>query len=234
MTRIGTVESLWRYPVKSMRGEELAESFAGFGGIQGDRLFAFRSSANPETFPYFTGRDQREMLQYRPLLRGDDVRVATPTGETLGIDDPALLTVLRARVDPKHQLTLLRSERALADAYPISLFSVQTAAQLSRETGHTWDKRRFRANIYLDLPSSAGFMENELVGHSIRLGADLVVAVAQKDARCMMITLDPDTAVKSPALLKQVGQAHGGTAGVYGNVITEGVVRKGDRVELLD
>ena len=30
MAVIGKVESLWRYPVKSMRGEELHEAFVGF------------------------------------------------------------------------------------------------------------------------------------------------------------------------------------------------------------
>ena len=59
MTTIGTVESLWRYPVKSMRGEELNEIFAGYAGVYGDRLFAFESSANRRGFPFFTGRDQR-------------------------------------------------------------------------------------------------------------------------------------------------------------------------------
>ena len=66
MKIIGRVESLWRYPVKSMRGEELAEAFAGFAGVYGDRLFAFRSSASPKGFPYLTAREQHELLRYRP------------------------------------------------------------------------------------------------------------------------------------------------------------------------
>ena len=69
MSIIGTVESLWRYPVKSMRGEELDEMFAGYAGVYGDRLFAFKSSASPKGFPYLTGREQREMLRYRPRFR---------------------------------------------------------------------------------------------------------------------------------------------------------------------
>jgi uncharacterized protein YcbX len=69
MSIIGTVESLWRYPVKSMRGEELEEMFVGYGGVYGDRLFAFQSSANPAGFPFFTGRDQRQMIRYRARFR---------------------------------------------------------------------------------------------------------------------------------------------------------------------
>jgi len=42
MSIIGRVDSLWRYPVKSMRGEELDEAFAGYPGIYGDRVFAFK------------------------------------------------------------------------------------------------------------------------------------------------------------------------------------------------
>ena len=36
MSMVGTVDSLWRYPVKSMRGEELEEAFVGFSGVYGD------------------------------------------------------------------------------------------------------------------------------------------------------------------------------------------------------
>ena len=72
MSTIGTVHSVWRYPVKSMRGEELNEAFVGFSGIYGDRLFAFRSAASPRGFPYLTGREQHEMLRYRPRFRSPE------------------------------------------------------------------------------------------------------------------------------------------------------------------
>src|SRR6202011_2053363 len=81
MSIVGTVESLWRYPVKSMRGEELDEMFAGFSGVYGDRLFAFRSSASPAGFPYLTGREQCEMLRYRPRFRQPD-KAARPINLT--------------------------------------------------------------------------------------------------------------------------------------------------------
>jgi uncharacterized protein len=77
MSVVGTVESLWRYPVKSMRGEESDELFAGFAGVYGDRLFAFESSASSKGFPFFTGRDQRQMIRYRPRFR-DPKKAAQP------------------------------------------------------------------------------------------------------------------------------------------------------------
>jgi MOSC domain-containing protein len=263
MSIIGTVESLWRYPVKSMRGEELDELFAGYAGVYGDRLFAFESSASPKGFPFFTGRDQRQMVRYRPRFRDPDkaarpinqveaqtlspslnpisanpaelmVDVETPDGKTFAIDDPALVETLRAGLEDKHQLTLLRSDRAMTDCRPLSILAVQTARKLGQETGVDVDKRRFRANVYVDLTSSEGFAEDQFVGRSLRIGPKVTVAVLQRDARCMMIVLDPDTAEKTPAILKQVAQAHEGMAGVYGAVLVEGTFRKGDPVELLD
>src|SRR5437899_13053065 len=72
MSIIGKVDSLWRYPVKSMRGQELDEAFAGFSGVYGDRFFAFKSSPSPRGFPYLTAREQRRLLQYRPHFRNPD------------------------------------------------------------------------------------------------------------------------------------------------------------------
>jgi uncharacterized protein len=260
MSIVGKVESLWRYPVKSMRGEELDEAFASFSGIYGDRLFAFESSASPKGFPYLTAREQQRLLRYRPRFRHPDkaarpinlteaesmganpvwadpselmVDVETPDGRTLAIDDSALIDMLRTDIDQKHQLTLIRSERAMTDCRPVSIFSLQSARQLGEETGILIDKRRFRANVYVDLTSAQGFSENEFVGKSLRIGPKAVVTVLERDARCVMITLDPDTAEKTPAILKKVAQAHEGMAGVYGAFIVEGMLHKGDQVEVL-
>ena len=261
MSVIGKVDSLWRYPVKSMRGEELDEAFAGFPGIYGDRVFAFRSSANHKGFPYLTARDQRKLLQYRPRFRYPDkaarpinlveaenknanplsadlaelvVDVETPDGETLAIGDPALIEMLRADIDQKHEVTLMQSQRAMTDCRPVSIFSLQSAQQLAEETGTPVDKRRFRANVYVNLASSKGFAENELVGRSLRIGPKVVIMILERDARCVVITLDPDTGEQAPAILKKVAQAHDGMAGVYGAVLAEGMLHKGDSVEVLD
>src|SRR5947199_2147553 len=226
MSIVGKVESLWRYPVKRMRGEELEETFAGYPGVYGDRVFAFKSSASPAGFPYFTAREQRRLLQYRPRFRYPDkaarpvnlteadslgagplsadiselmVDIETPDGKTLAIDDPALIDILRSEIDEKHQLTLMRSHRAMTDCRPVSIFSMQSARQLSEETETPIDKRRFRANVYVDLTSPQGFAENEFVGKSLRIGPKVVVTVLERDARCVMITLDPDTGEKEPA-----------------------------------
>lgn len=161
------------------------------------------------------------------------VDVQLPTGESLAIDDPALLRALRDGVRGAPELTLIRSDRALTDCRPLSLISRQTAQQLGAEIGVPVDARRFRANIYLDLNDASGFAEDELVGRSLRLGATAVVSVLRRDGRCAMITLDPKTGESNPAVLKRVTQAHEGMAGVYAAVLVEGIVCHGDAVEVL-
>lgn len=259
---VGKVESLWRYPVKSMRGEELKEAFVGFSGVYGDRLYAFRSSASPKGFPYLTGREEDEMLLYRPAYRYPErmarptnlaeaeaiapgltpvyadsadlmVDVQTPAGEMLRIDDPRLISMLRGGIRDVHELTLVRSDRAMTDCRPISLFSMQTVRQLGRELGVDVDKRRFRANVYIELESEMGFGEDEFVGRALRIGAKTTIAVIERDPRCKMITLDPDTGQANPDIMRQLARTRDGKAGVYAAVLVEGTIRSGDAIALL-
>ncbi len=263
MKVVGRIESLWRYPVKSMRGEELREAFVGFAGVYGDRLYAFRSSAAPKGFPYLTAREQEEMLLYRPAFRHPEqmakppnlaeaeamapgvtpiypsagdlmVDVQTPSGELLAMDDARLISRLREGIRSRHELTLLRSDRAMTDCRPISLFSLQTARQLSEELGTDVDKRRFRANVYVDLESESACGEDGFVGRTLRIGAKTVIAVIDRDPRCKMITLNPDTAEPNPEIMRQVARVHDGRAGVYAAVLVEGSIRQGDEISLLN
>jgi uncharacterized protein YcbX len=263
MSTVATVASLWRYPVKSMRGEELPEAFLGFSGVYGDRVFAFRSSAGPKGFPYLTAREQRMLLQCRPRFRDAGkaarpvnlaeaqsmgpgvnpvfadpaemmVDVQAPNSRTYAVDDPALIGLVRGGVAGAPELRLVRSERAFTDCRPVSLISAQSVRRLGEEIGTTVDQRRFRANIYLDFSPPDGDLENGLVGRSLRLGSQVVISVLERDPRCVMITLDPDTSESNPAILRQVAKAHGGMAGVYAAVLVEGMVRSGDPVQLLD
>ena len=263
MTVIAKVESLWRYPVKSMRGEELEEAFLGFSGVYGDRLYAFTHASNPKGFPWLSGRELAEMLLYRPRFRQPEmaamplnlaqaeavdpgatpvygtsadfaVDVETPSGEVLAIDDPALIERLAKGLGGAEQVTLRRSDRAMTDCRPISLFSIQTAQQLGDEIGMTLDKRRFRANIYLDLADADGFAENNYVGKRLRIGGKAVISILERDPRCKMITLDPDSGEENRAVLAKVVRGHDKTAGVYGAVLVEGMVRRNDEVEVLN
>jgi uncharacterized protein len=260
---VGRVESVWRYPVKSMRGEDLARAFVGFAGVYGDRLYAFRSSAAPAGFPYLTAREQQQMLQCRVRFRhaermtappnlaaaealapgvtplyGDAadaiVDVITPSGELFAVDDPRVIDSLCEGQREGLRLSLIRSERALTDCRPISIISRQTTRQLSDEVGVPLDPRRFRANIYVDLEAAPGFAENDWVGRRLRIGGKTEVAVLERDPRCKMITLDPETGEPNPDVMRCVAKQHDGTAGVYAAVLVEGTIRPGDRIALVD
>ena len=122
----------------------------------------------------------------------------------------------------------------MTDCRPLSLFSVQTAGQLEEELVFPVDQRCFRANLYVDFASDRGFEEDELVGRSLRIGSKAVISILERDQRCKIITLDPETGESSPEILRKVAQAHEGMAGVYAAVLVEGTVLKGDTVELLN
>jgi uncharacterized protein YcbX len=262
MTVVGKVGSLWRYPVKSMRGEEITQSYLGFSGVYGDRLYAFHDKSAPEGFPFLTGREQEQMLLYQPRFRHPEhaarppnlaeaesnepgltpvyastadlaVDIQTPSGEVLSIDDAALTTRLSEGLDGPHALSLLGSHRSFTDCRPVSIFSIQTVEKIGEEVGTDLDKRRFRANVYADLTPMAGFAER-FVGRKLQIGTKAIIAVTDRDPRCKMITLDPNTAEADPEVLRTVRDRHEGKAGLYGAVIIEGIVRPGDEIRLLD
>jgi uncharacterized protein YcbX len=262
VTNIGTVESLWRYPIKSMNGEAMTEAFMGFSGFYGDRCFAFKNSSARKGFPYLNATVQQQMLSYRPRFRyaekaakppnlieamsiapgvtpasaePDDlvVDVATPSGAVVAVDDPALIEMLGEGLRGENHLTLVRSDRALTDCRPVSLISLQTVRQIETELDIPIDKRRFRSNIYLDFASDYGFVEDELVGRKLRIGSSAVIMVLERDPRCKMISLDPDTGEHNPKVLRKVAQAREGFAGVYCAVLVEGILAKGDSIEVL-
>ncbi len=261
MMLVGTVESLWRYPIKSMAGEALDKAFFGYGGVYGDRMYGFVKSPTPAAPPFLTGRDCREMVLYRPRFRNPGLvtmptnqseadqfkprltihdpgmsplmaDVATPSGEMLAVDNPMHLAKLMRHLS-KRRLSIVRSDRAMTDSYPVSLISLQTINQLSEELNAALDKRRFRANIYARL-TGAPFAEDSFVGKRLQIGSRVVVAAIIRDKRCKMITIDPATAKETFRIMRNVARLHEGDAGIYCDVITEGMVQVGDPITLLN
>ena len=263
MTTIGSVESLWRYPIKSMSGEAMTEVFMGFSGFYGDRCFAFKNSSARKGFPYLSATVQPQMLRYRPQFRYAEraakppnlteamsiapgvtpangepndlvLDVVTPSGAVVAVDDPALIEMLGEGLRGENHLSLVRSDRALTDCRPVSLIGLQTVRKVEAELGIPIDKRRFRANIYLNLASGDGFAEDTLVGRRLRIGSRAVIMVLERDPRCKMISVDPDTGEHNPEVLRKVVQAHAAFAGVYCAVLVEGILTKSDSIEMLD
>jgi uncharacterized protein YcbX len=244
MTSIGTVETLMRYPVKSMRGESLDAVHVAYTGITGDRVWAFVDPDKKPSFPWHSAREQHDLLLYQPRFRAApaldqqyptedrfDVDVTTPDGETFALRDPKLLDGLRRKSG--RPFILRFSEKGMQDARPISIFGLGTVTGLSAEAERPLDPLRFRANVYVRWTDPTPFFEDTLVGRQLRIGDKLEVLIAKKDPRCVIITLDPATAEAHPEVLRTVAKNHKGCAGVYAVVVKEGVVKRGDAVELL-
>ena len=159
--------------------------------------------------------------------------IVTPAGKIVSVDNPELIQLLGEGLDEKTQLKLVYSDRALTDCRPISLISLSTIQQIESECLILIDKRRFRANVYFDfLSGEAGFAEDDFVGRRLRIGSTATVMVLERDPRCKMISLDPDTGEHNPEVSQKVAQAHGNFAGIYCAVLVEGVLKKGDFIEL--
>jgi uncharacterized protein YcbX len=133
MPMIGRIESLWRYPVKSMRGEVLEQVFLGFSGVYGDRLYAFQSAKAPKGFPYHTAREQEELLLYTPKFRDGkaaskpanlaEAEDMAPGGQRVKIGDWAELMLLGN--GPRCKMITLNPDTAQAN--PAILRQVTTA-----------------------------------------------------------------------------------------------------------
>ena len=78
---------------------------------------------------------------------------------------------------------------------------------------------------------SADFVRS---GRRLRIGPKLTVHILERDIRCRMISIDPESLDENPGILRHVAKNHDGTAGVYAAVLVEGLVRPGDDIVLED
>ena len=244
MECIGTLATLRRYPVKGMAGEDVAAARVTFAGIVGDRVYAFVDELDQSSFPWMTARKAREWLLLRPRFLDPPpveeaipgagryaAEVVTPEGAKFTAGDANFTQYLERRFG--HSLRPRFSERSMTDAAPVSIFGLATVRGLSEETGLALDARRFRANFYVRWECDEPFYENQLMGRALRIGEDVTIQVVKKDGRCVIITLDVETAERSPVVLEKVAHDHDGCAGVYAAVLREGIVRADDPVYLV-
>ncbi len=222
----GRVVALWRYPVKSMAGEALEEAAVGWHGFAGDRRWAFvRPNMERSGFPWLTQRELPEMAHYRPRFVDpaqpdkSPAIVRTPGGDELDVVDPALADRLGAGV------RLIKQDRGAFDTFPLSLISMQTIAAI----GADLDPRRFRPNLLVD--AGAPFAEDGWVGRTLQIG-NARVRIDKRDGRCAMVTIDPVTLDKTPAVLRKIATERDNCLGVYGTTVHPGRIAVGDAVSL--
>ncbi len=228
---VGRVVGLWRYPVKSVGGETMAEADVSWHGLAGDRRWAFiRNGVTQSAFPWLTIRERPDMGNYVPSFveptRPDNspTRVRSPSGIDFDIADPAL----GAELCP-NGVRLIRQNRGIFDTFPLSLITTQTIARLGETVGAQLDVRRFRPNILVEAADDAPFSEDDWVGCVLRIG-ELRMRVDKRDGRCVVITIDPATTERNPSILRAVVGDRQGCLGVYGSTVDPGRVALNDPV----
>ena len=234
---IGRITAIFRYPVKSMAGISLNEAQLGLHGLEGDRRFAFRRLAEQGGFPWLTAAMLNEMILFKPLSSEDNLiptHIRTPEGTTFELRSKELADEISRRFGAEVQLMQLN--HSTFDEASVSLISHETILKVERETERAIDVRRFRPNILIETNSGIPFDEDHWVGHSICFGEESdapTVSVTLRDKRCVMINLDPDTALQDAKVMKSVIRLNDNNAGVYGTVTKIGNLIVGQKVYLL-
>ncbi|HAB16775.1 MAG TPA: MOSC domain-containing protein [Verrucomicrobiota bacterium] len=238
-TEIGQVEAIFRYPVKSMRGERVEFARLGWHGLDGDRRLAFRRMDDRSDFPWLTASKLPDLLLFTPLRRegGDPgelpTQVRTPDGQEMQLFGDDLAAEVGRRLGARVQIMQLR--QGIFDDASISVIASDTVREVGRLAGRNVDVRRFRPNIVVRLRRSAPFQEDDWLGGVLSFGQGTdapAINVTQRDVRCSMVNLDPDSATSAPEVLKAVVEANQNHAGIYGVVTRVGQLAAGQTIYL--
>ena len=239
MIQLGHVREVVRYPVKSMAGIATESAYLGWHGLDGDRRFAFRRVGDNSGFPWLTASRVTELLLYQPYGLDDSTgeplptHVRTPAGRNVELRSAGLQNEISERFGSSVELMNLK--HGMFDEAALSLISLATMSGISREARVELDTRRFRANIVLESHNQEPFHEDEWVGRTLVFGEGErrpAMRVTQRDVRCMMINLDPDTARQDAQMLKTAVRMNQNNAGVYGTVVQTGSISVGQIVSL--
>jgi MOSC domain-containing protein len=210
------VAEIWRYPVKSLKGEQLQEAEITPLGITGDREVAVVRQINGR---FLTSRTQPALLALQGSINGAG---ATINGLPWDSDEALRLVNHTTR----EEVRLVRTPHPEAfDVLPLLIATDGTVARLGI------DRRRLRPNLVI--AGVDGLNERDWPGGIIAIGPVRIRAVKLR-ARCVMTTFDPDTQVQDKSVLIKIIRDLDGTAALDCSVIEPGNIRVGDEVTLLD
>jgi uncharacterized protein len=239
LMEIGEVEAIFRYPVKSMRGERLEVANLGWHGLVGVRRLAFRRMDDHSGFPWLIASKLPDLLLFTPHRRdaGDKgdlpTHVRTPDGEEMPVFGEELAAEVGRRCGTA--VEMMQMKHGIFDDACISVIASETVREIGRLAGRSADVRRFRPNIVVRLLRSVPFQEDEWLGGVLSFGegADApAVTATMRDLRCSMVNLDPDSASPAPEVMKAVVRANQNNAGIYGAVTRIGQLAVGQTVRL--
>jgi len=245
---------IWRYPVKSMLGEQLEKAIIGPGGVQGDRRWAV---VDAETGVSLSAKRYANLLRCRAWTSDAGVMIKLPDSReyladsaevALGLSDLLERQVITRSADAtetiQHEFPAAITEgegepflyepetEAFVDCAPLQLLTSATLVELQRLLpGSLIHRARFRPN-FLVKTSETGFVENDWVNRDVTLGS-LRCQVYDDTRRCIMVALGQGELPRDTDVIRTILKRNEGRAGVALKTEVSGTVRCGAKVEVL-
>jgi uncharacterized protein YcbX len=208
------VAGLWYYPVKSLAGVALSTADLTPGGIPGDRVVYVRGPEGVRT-----SRRHHRLLG----LQGSLSAAGEPLIDGHPWDSEEALARVKAAAGDDAWLEAA-DELGMFDILPLLVATDGAVAAFGR------DLRRLRPNLLVG--GVPGMAETGWEGAELHLG-DAIVRLDSLRGRCPMTTVDPDTLVRDPEVLRDIGRRFGGRLALNAEVLRPGRVEIGDRVRLV-
>ena len=210
----GRVAAIWRYPVKSMRGEPLDGAQLSRDGVFGDRLVQVFDRRGHVV----TARTHPSLLAHRGSLDVD----GEPTVDGHRWDTREARAIVVAAVGDGAELR--RDDDHRFDILPLLVATDGMIEAFGR------DPRRLRPNLIIG--GVDGLREREWEGRRLTIG-NAVVALEDLRGRCVMTTFDPDSQAQDPEILREIGRRFAGKLCLNASVDTPARIAVGDPVTLL-
>src|SRR5579884_307578 len=209
------VSEIWRYPVKSLRGERLTETEITKVGIPHDRQIAVIRTLNGR---FLTSRTRPKLLG----LQGSIDQDGTPTINGHRWDSPEALQLAQEAAGEAISLEQVPAPQAF-DILPLLVATDGAVNYMNM------DRRRLRPNIFLaDVPE---LEERKWPRHILAIGYVRIDLVKLRE-RCVMTTFDPDTLKQDPSVLQRIIFELDGSMTLDSSIITPGKIRVGDTAEI--
>jgi len=210
------VKELWRFPVKSMRGEPLAGADVRLDGIHGDRLVHVEDGRG-----LITARTHPRLLGLSGTFDDAD-GVARVDGRPWW--DPIVAGAVREAAGPAARLVGYEGVERF-DILPLLVATDGAIAAFGR------DGRRLRPNIVLG--GVEGLSERSWERRVLVIG-DVVILLHSLRGRCIVTTYDPDTLERDVDVLRDIGARFDGTLALNSAVLAPGRIRVGDRADVVE
>jgi uncharacterized protein len=232
VTVLGSVQALYRYPVKSMLGESLQSVSFEPRGLSGDRLWAVEDDEGKFGSGKSTRRFRRMegLLQYGARYVGDQPLILTPGGQELLADGQESAADLSARIGCHLRITR-EDNISHFDEGPVHLLTTSALHLLSHLRGQNIDPSRLRCNVLLQTSTDAGHIESTWIGRQVSLGPSVRLEIVKPMPRCVMVDMAQRNLEADGEILNAITRADSNVCfGVLTTVLIAGEVRVGDEM----